>query len=274
MIPFGAGKIAARRLGDLHRSLVRDAMSGAKGLRHAKRLCARFAFDAVKARAVKCGAGSLTLVAMSLAGCATTAVVMQPAAPTSEDDREALHAASTLLGGPLPAPHHEDPLRQAIEVGFEATKVELRAAPAIQSRATTARADGFQGRVRQIEFTFPGGCDLGCARAIKDELEPWLGAPTMVVEGHAEIWTFSFDTTTLTLEIYPRREDLTRIILECVPLAAAAAGRSRLLPPIGERAVAPSSPVCRALPAPRKKPRQMGSDDDSESAAAVIPRSR
>lgn len=184
-------------------------------------------------------------------GCATPPkAVVQPAAPQSEDDRQALYELAQRLGHQAPEPHAHDPLRAMVEVGYEKSKVELKAAPALQRRATQVHLTSYQQRVAQIEVGFLGGCDVDCTGALDSQLSQWLGPPHVVTEGNAKISTFAYDTTEVVLEAYPRRPDLTRLILRCQPLMALGAGRASRLPAVGNRPEPSLYTPCRALPEP------------------------
>ncbi len=137
-----------------------------------------------------------------------------------------------------------------VEVGYEKSKVELKAAPALQRRATQVQLTSYQQRVAQIEVTFLGGCDQECSAALETQLSQWLGAPHVVTEGNAKLSTYAFDTTEVVLEAYPKRADLTRLVLRCQPLMALGAGRSSRLPAVGNRPEPSPHTPCRSLPEP------------------------
>lgn len=131
--------------------------------------------------------------------------------------------------------------------GFEMTRVYAGLSPVLGGAPTRLRATAWRDRVHTLEITFPSGCSTACAGQLEATLVDWLGLPREVEQGRSRLLTLDVDTVRVRFEIYPAREDLTRLLLSCGPLADRAASRPSRLPAVGERAVLDDHPVCRAL---------------------------
>lgn len=189
-------------------------------------------------------------------GCASAPLPRAPdlvaGSPEQESrrDREALSKLTALLGGPLPAPAPDDVVGVE-EPAFEVTRAFLPISPPLCGRPTRVRATAFRGRVHTLEVTFPGACEATCAAALSRTLHDWLGPLHAHQEGRAHFLTAELDTVRVQLEAYPSRPDLTRLLLVCVPLANAAAGRPSILGPVGAPYASAPPPRCRPLPTTR-----------------------
>lgn len=162
-------------------------------------------------------------------------------------DRASLSRLTTLLGGPLPTPSSDDDV--GVErPAFEVTRAYATTPPRLGGRATALRLTAWKGRVHTAELTFPERCDAACARSLASTLEAWAGPLAAHQEGRARFLSGDADTVQVTLEVYPSRPDLTRVILRCGPLWSASQGRPSRLPGFGERPVVDERPRCRPLP--------------------------
>jgi hypothetical protein len=184
------------------------------------------------------------------AACQTTPAPPPTHGSASPDegraDRRALAQLSELLGDALPPPPSDDEVGIE-EPGFQVTRAFVDGPPRLGGAATKLRATAWRERVHQLEVTFPQGCSPECARSLTATVERWVGPTQATVEGRVRFLSAQVDTVRVTLEVYPSRPSLTRILLVCVPLENLAQGRSALLPRVGETST--DEPArCRPLP--------------------------
>lgn len=162
-------------------------------------------------------------------------------------DRATLSRVTALLGGPLPTPPVDDDV--GVErPAFEVTRAFATEPPRLGGRETELRLTAWKGRVHTAELTFRERCDAACARSLASTLEAWAGPLAAHQEGRARFLSGDADTVHVTLEVYPSKPTLTRVILRCAPLWSASQGRPSRLPGFGERPVVEERPRCRPLP--------------------------
>jgi hypothetical protein len=109
----------------------------------------------------------------------------------------------------------------------------------------------WRGRTHSLEIFFREECGPPCISRLTDALSPWGASCAWVDVGRMRTCTIDVDTVRFTLEDYPARPELTRLVVACRPLLEAAMGRPSRLGEVGERRAPDPNPACRALsPAP------------------------
>ena len=111
---------------------------------------------------------------------------------------------------------------------------------------TRIRFTAWKNRVHTLELSFPEGCNEVCAALIIETLNEWLAAPPPSRQGHAQIHAVQMDTVNFTFEWYPKKSDVSRLIIQCLPLYAAANHRPSRLPDDKKVAIE-RMPRCRPL---------------------------
>ena len=178
------------------------------------------------------------------------------APPTKTYSNETLQANEALrlelaqltrsLGDPLPPPDPEDPL--GVE---DLPNLSQRAFIKGESRMAEApiktRLTGWKNRVHTVEITFPKGCPPRCAALFFSTFNQWLAAPPPTAQGNAQTQTVQHDTVQLTFEWYPKKTEVSRLLIQCQPLYAAAHHRPSRLPGVGQRVAVQRLPQCRPL---------------------------
>jgi hypothetical protein len=162
----------------------------------------------------------------------------RPAAWVAED-RAALAALTAELGQPVPATARVD------RVTLDDTRADLGARDVLGG--VLVRAAAHRDQVHTLELNFAGPCMPACAGRVRAALDDWLGPPTQAREGNAFYFHYSFDTSRVTFEHYPRRPALSRVVMICQPLADHARGRPEGLRPRRPGLAGPL-PRCRPIP--------------------------
>jgi 16S rRNA G527 N7-methylase RsmG len=127
------------------------------------------------------------------------------------------------------------------------TRVFASESPRLGGERTRLRATAWKDRVHTLELTFPDGCDARCSRALASMLGEWIGPLSEHGEGRVRFLAAEYDTTRVTLEVFPAQPHLTRVLLVCAPLERQAVGRSGRGPAL-RRPRWEDAARCRPLP--------------------------
>jgi hypothetical protein len=165
---------------------------------------------------------------------------------SKEDLRFKLAQLTLALGEPLPPSDPKDRL------GVESLPNLTQRVFAIQPLTfynveARIRLTAWKDRVHTLELSFPKGCDPACATLVMETMYEWLAAPPPQAQGNAQTQSVQMDTVLFTFEWYPKKTEVSRLIIRCQPLYAAAHHRPSRLPGIGQRIAIEKMPRCRPL---------------------------
>ena len=176
--------------------------------------------------------------------------------PTKETPNEVLQAKEDLrfklakltmaLGEPLPPPATDDKLGIETLPG-NSQRVFGQRTLMLGEAETKIRLTAWKNRVHTLELSFPKGCNAVCAALIVETFNEWLAASPPTHQGQAHIQAVQMDTVTFTFEWYPKKPEVSRLIIQCHPLHAAANHRPSRLPGIGQQIAIERMPRCRPL---------------------------
>lgn len=165
---------------------------------------------------------------------------------SKEDLRFKLAQLTLALGEPLPPPAPDDPLGIESLPGH-AKRVFALKPMRFHNVETRIRLTSWKNRVHTLELSFPKGCDTTCASIIMEMMNEWLAAPPPQRQGNAHTQSVQMDTVLFTFEWFPEKTDVSRLIIQCRPLYAAAHHRPSRLPGIGQSIAIEKMPRCRPL---------------------------
>ena len=176
--------------------------------------------------------------------------------PTKETPNEVLQAKEDLrfklakltmaLGEALPPPSANDKLGIETLPGHT-TRVFGQQNLPLGETETRVRLTAWKDRVHTLDLSFPNGCNAVCAALLVETFNEWLAAPPPTQQGQAQIQAVQMDTVSFTFEWYPKKPEVSRLIIQCQPLYAAANHRPSRLPGIGQQVAIERMPRCRPL---------------------------
>tara|TARA_B100000683_G_scaffold156267_1_gene150922 strand:+ start:183 stop:767 length:585 start_codon:yes stop_codon:yes gene_type:complete len=164
----------------------------------------------------------------------------------SESLRLSLSQMTQTLGEPLPAADPKDRLGVEDLPGLS-QRVFAPQSPVLAKALTRSRLTAWKDKVHTIEVTFPEGCSMRCAGLFFSTFNEWLAAPPPQQQGGAQTQTVQQDTVQFTFEWYPEKTEITRLLIQCQPLYAAAHHRPSRLPGVGQSIEVERLPRCRPL---------------------------
>ena len=191
----------------------------------------------------------LTLAICLAAGCSyrkPPRVYSNENLQANETLRLNLSQMTQALGAPLPSPSPDDHLGVEDLPGLS-QRVFVPDSPFLAGTKTRSRLTAWKNRVHTIEVTFPEGCSMRCAGLFFSTFNEWLAAPPPQQQEGAQTQTVQQDTVKITFEWYPNKSEISRLLIQCQPLYAAAHHRPSRLPGVGQTIEVEQLPRCRPL---------------------------